>query len=89
MSKKKIDAKSKAMIIGGLGYFILPTDLIPDFMPAIGFTDDMAALLMVFKSVGNLLSSESKSKAVLKSKEILGDKFNQKDMDRLLKEISK
>lgn len=35
---------AKAVIIGALAYFILPTDAIPDFLPLVGFTDDAAAL---------------------------------------------
>ena len=34
----------KAAIVTALGYFISPIDLIPDFTPFIGFTDDLAAV---------------------------------------------
>ena len=36
----------KAKIVGALGYFILPVDIIPDFIPVAGFTDD---LLVAFR----------------------------------------
>ena len=32
----------KAKIYGALGYFILPVDLIPDALPVVGYTDDLA-----------------------------------------------
>lgn len=35
----------KALIAAGLGYLILPADLIPDVIPALGFTDDLAVIL--------------------------------------------
>ena len=35
--------KDRAKILGALGYFILPIDLIPDFIPIAGYTDDLAA----------------------------------------------
>lgn len=43
--------KAKATIYGALGYFILPVDFIPDAIPVVGFTDDMAALTAALKAV--------------------------------------
>ena len=40
MQSPTIPAKDKAIIVAVLGYFILPTDLIPDLIAALGFTDD-------------------------------------------------
>ncbi len=37
--------RDKLLLMGCLGYFVLPFDLIPDFIaPVIGFTDDMAVV---------------------------------------------
>jgi uncharacterized membrane protein YkvA (DUF1232 family) len=33
----------KALIVGAIGYIILPIDLIPDITPAIGYSDDLAS----------------------------------------------
>lgn len=50
-----ITIKDRNLILGALGYLILPIDLIPDFLPAVGFSDDLAALtLAVLKVVTNI-----------------------------------
>lgn len=35
---------ARATVFGALGYFILPTDAIPDLAPLVGYTDDLAVL---------------------------------------------
>jgi curved DNA-binding protein CbpA len=54
--KYKLPPASVAMIGGGLLYFILPTDLIPDFIPVIGYLDDLAVLTTIM----NALNTEIK-----------------------------
>ena len=61
-----ISLKDKGMILGALGYFILPVDLIPDFLPALGYTDDLAALVIVFSKVAKCITPETKAKAKAK-----------------------
>ena len=53
----------KAKIIGALGYFILPVDLVPDVMPVVGYTDDFAALAWCIYSVARNVTPEIKAKA--------------------------
>ena len=47
----KLHPSSVAMIGGGLLYFILPADLIPDFIPVIGYLDDLAVLTTIMNSL--------------------------------------
>ncbi len=49
--KYKLPPASVAMIGGGLLYFILPADLIPDFIPVIGYLDDLAVLNTIMNSI--------------------------------------
>lgn len=44
LQKPEVPKKTKLTIIAALGYFILPLDLIPDFVVGIGYTDDLGAL---------------------------------------------
>jgi len=36
--------KARGMILAALAYFVLPVDLVPDFIVGLGFTDDVAVL---------------------------------------------
>jgi uncharacterized membrane protein YkvA (DUF1232 family) len=57
---------AKSAIVGALGYFILPLDFISDFIPFIGFTDDLTALAAVLVTVALYVDDEIKSKAKAK-----------------------
>jgi uncharacterized membrane protein YkvA (DUF1232 family) len=54
---------AKSLIIGGLGYFILPADFLPDLIPGIGFTDDLTALISVVVAVALFIDEGVKAKA--------------------------
>jgi uncharacterized membrane protein YkvA (DUF1232 family) len=73
---------AKSMIIGALGYFILPLDFIPDFIPFIGYTDDFSALAGALVAVAMYVDDEVK----MKSKEKLNVWFGTID-DKELKKI--
>jgi uncharacterized membrane protein YkvA (DUF1232 family) len=64
--------KSKLIILGALGYFILPFDLIPDFIPFIGYTDDLAVLAGAIVSVASNIKDVHKQKAADRLKEWFG-----------------
>lgn len=44
-------AHMKALIIGAIGYIVLPIDLIPDMVPVIGYADDLASTAGVIAAV--------------------------------------
>ena len=65
--------KDRAKIIGALGYFILPIDILPDFIPIAGFTDDLAALTWGVYCVIKSITPEVKANAAAKLHEWFGD----------------
>lgn len=41
----------KALIVGAIGYIVLPIDLIPDMMPVVGYGDDLASAAGIVAAV--------------------------------------
>ncbi len=50
-------------IMGALSYLIIPVDLIPDFIPASGFSDDLVALTAVISLWQHHITPEIKYRA--------------------------
>lgn len=55
--------KDKAIIFGVLGYFILPVDLVPDGIPLVGYSDDLAALIAAYNAVKGNITPAVKARA--------------------------
>ena len=68
-----LSLKDKAIIYGALGYFILPIDLIPDWIPVIGLSDDFGTLMYAYKRIKENITDETREKAKIKLHEIFGD----------------
>jgi uncharacterized membrane protein YkvA (DUF1232 family) len=49
---RETPASAKGMMLAGLAYFVLPTDVIPDFIAGLGYTDDAAVLMAMLGLVG-------------------------------------
>jgi uncharacterized membrane protein YkvA (DUF1232 family) len=72
--------KDKSIIYGALGYFILPLDLVPDFIPLAGFGDDLGALVWAISRVVANITDEVREKARLKLRDWFGD-YDQQEID--------
>jgi uncharacterized membrane protein YkvA (DUF1232 family) len=53
----------KAVLLGAIAYFIVPSDLIPDYIPMIGFTDDAAVLATAINLVASHLRADHREAA--------------------------
>ena len=53
----------RALLWGAVAYFILPMDLVPDYLVAIGFTDDAAVIAMVMSLLGRYVEPRHRSLA--------------------------
>ena len=88
MQKETIPIKTKAIIIGALGYFILPGDMIPDFIIGIGHMDDLTVLLGALAVVATYVDEETKAKATAKLKTWFKN-YNKEELEEIDQKIEK
>lgn len=56
-------ASSRGILLAALAYFVLPVDIVPDFIVGLGFTDDIAVLWAAFRAVRQNIRPEHYAKA--------------------------
>ena len=75
-----VSRKDKSLIYGALGYFILPVDLIPDAIPMVGFSDDLAALVAVYVAMKRSITPAIEAQAKVKLAKWFPD-YKEEDID--------
>ncbi len=53
----------KAIIMGALAYFVIPTDMIPDFIVTMGFVDDAAVFYAALRMIAPHIKDHHRNKA--------------------------
>lgn len=53
----------KAMLMAALAYFVLPADVIPDFLTGLGFTDDATVLFATLSLVSSHIKGRHRHRA--------------------------
>jgi uncharacterized membrane protein YkvA (DUF1232 family) len=53
----------KAALLGALAYFVLPTDVMPDILPFLGYTDDALVLVTAMRLVSGHIRDEHREAA--------------------------
>ena len=66
----KTPVRAKGILLAALAYFIMPIDVIPDFLAGLGFTDDMAVLATAISMISKHMTDEHFEKAREKLKEL-------------------
>lgn len=64
---------AKGMMLAALAYFVLPTDVIPDLLAGVGFTDDAAVFAALIAVVGKHLKPAHKASASAFLRKVAGD----------------
>lgn len=86
--KESTPAWAKGVILGALGYFILPIDIIPDVIPAVGYTDDLGLLLVAIGSIAFYIDDDIKLKAKAKLKDWFGE-YNEDHLNNIDDKLKK
>ena len=59
----KTPRRVQAVLVGALGYFVVPTDMIPDFIAGLGFSDDAAVLAAAIGAVRRHITDDHRARA--------------------------
>ena len=81
LRSEAVSLADKSKIYGALGYFILPTDMVLDFIPMVGYSDDMAALMWAIHAIKKNLTPEIRTQARTKLSELMPNVNEQKIKD--------
>ncbi|HOX57856.1 MAG TPA: YkvA family protein [Verrucomicrobiota bacterium] len=66
--RKETPAWAKAVVVGALGYFIWPLDVIPDAIPFAGYSDDLGVILGAILTINSYINANVKKQAAAKVK---------------------
>ncbi|MEM7224800.1 MAG: YkvA family protein [Pseudomonadota bacterium] len=53
----------KAVLFGALAYFVMPADMIPDFLAVFGYSDDAAVLATALRTVAPAIKDHHRAQA--------------------------
>jgi uncharacterized membrane protein YkvA (DUF1232 family) len=71
---------ARGVILGALGYFVLPADLVPDLIPFTGLADDFTVLVAALASVATHVKVEHRLAAAELVSRWLGDPDRVRDV---------
>ena len=56
-------AYAKSVLLGAVGYFVMPADAIPDFILGLGFTDDASVIALALGTIARHMKPEHRDRA--------------------------
>lgn len=59
----ELPAWARSVIYGALGYFLTPWDAVPDFIPGVGYSDDLGVLTAALATVAAHVSPAARERA--------------------------
>ncbi|MBR2064246.1 MAG: DUF1232 domain-containing protein [Bacteroidales bacterium] len=73
LKSPNVHSKDKMLIIAPLAYFVLPTDLIPDFLLGMGYIDDGVAVMTCIKTLASSITPELSDQTRTMCQDLVGD----------------
>ena len=61
--RRETPSWAKRIILGTLGYLVMPFDFLPDLSPIVGYTDDLGVLSFGLVTIAAFVNEEVKTKA--------------------------
>ncbi|MBM4175132.1 MAG: DUF1232 domain-containing protein [Ignavibacteria bacterium] len=75
MKDDSVNWYRKLIIVAALVYFISPIDTIPDFVPLVGYLDDLGVIMAAIKYIGTEIKPYYRASAPLKNTESENDEL--------------
>lgn len=86
MRSPSTSVQDKMMIVAPLAYFILPTDLIPDYLAGAGYVDDGVAIMTCLQKLSTLITSELIEQTNKQYQQMIG-KVDTEVVEKIIKQI--
>jgi uncharacterized membrane protein YkvA (DUF1232 family) len=63
MADPSVPLHVKARLVAALAYFVMPFDVVPDFLVGIGYVDDAAVIMATLRALRGFVTEEHYAKA--------------------------
>ncbi len=70
---------AKATVFGALTYFVLPIDSVPDLIPGLGYSDDLAVLSAALATIATYINDEVRGQATRMVERLVGVKAQERE----------
>jgi uncharacterized membrane protein YkvA (DUF1232 family) len=84
--RKETPTWARSIILGVLGYFLAPIDLIPDLTPILGYTDDLGVLGFGLVTIAAYVNQDVRQKARGRLDQWFGD-FDEAELEEVDKQL--
>ena len=85
--RKETPVWARRIIMGALGYLIMPFDALPDITPIVGYTDDLGVLGLGLVTVAAYVNDEVRQKSRQQLTQWFGTDVDEADLEEVDKQL--